>query len=657
MSKVFDPIKIGRMEVKNRFVRAPCLMSYCTAGGYVTNRELEYHRAVAEGGTGLVVVGVHFLHPRGRVWGGRAGMGASSNRSMIFDDSYIPGLRKLAETIHQGGAKCSLQICHTGKFSDAEVVSVASEVNPSLLRPDQVMKEMTHEEIAEEIENYAQATRRIKESGFDAVDIHAAHGFLPQQFMSPYTNVRKDKYGKDRVLFSVELVQRMRAVVGPDFPIIFRISGDEYLGEVGKEGYTVDDMKDIAPRLEEAGVDCLHISAGTPEVAWMPMQPSSYPKGCLLYLAEAVKKLVKIPVIGVGRINDPETVTSAIENGQCDLVALGRGLIADPAFPRKMEEGRPEDIRKCIACLYCLEHSGSGVECALNYEIGRMEEAEIIKVSSEKIKNVAIVGGGPGGMEAARVAKLRGHNVTLYEKRDILGGQLLEASKGPGKDEIGNVTEYLSAQIKKLDVKLVMGKEFTAETAKEENFDVIVVATGSTPAKPDIQGINGNNVVMAKDVLLGKVEAGENVAVIGGEVVGCEVAEFLLEKGKKVTIMDIPKVDPFPLPGFPSMATNVNPLTRIPLLKRLLKGGVEMLNEVEYKEITEDGVKLTDSEGNERFIEADTVVICAGSRPNRELIEKLRGATREMIYEIGDCIEPRQIRNAIHEGAIVARML
>lgn len=567
---------------------------------------------------------------------------------MVPDDTYIPELRKLAEAIHEGGAKCSVQICHTGKFSEGGVVLAPSAVNPSLFRPaDYIMKEMTLAEIDKEIENFVQAARRIKKAGFDAVTIHGTHGFLPQQFMSPYTNVRTDKYGKDRMLFSVELVQRIKAELGIDFPIIFRMSGDEYLSEVGKRGYTIEDLKDVVPRLEEAGVDCLSVSAGTSEIVWITIQPCYQPRGLLLHLAEAVKKLVKAPVIGVGRINDPEVASKAIEEGKCDLVALSRALIADPEFPKKMREGRPEDINRCIACLHCLEHAGLGVECTVNAQVGREEEYRIRPVPPEKRKKVLIAGGGPGGMEAARVAKLRGHEVTLYEKSDKLGGQLLIASVAPGKEEVQNVADYLSTQLRKLNVKVVLNKEVTAEVVRKETPDVVVVAIGNSLFKPDIPGVDRDNVVVAEDVLNGKVKVGDKVVVIGGELVGCEVADFLAERGKKVTMTRRGK----------EMATGINPITKVLLFRRLNNGGVEMLTEVKYLEITEKGLKLIDKEKKERMIEANHIVLAAGSTPNNSLVEKLKGLTEEAIYLVGDCVAPRKLWNAIHEGAKVGRMI
>ena len=647
MPKIFEPVTIGKVELKNRISSAPCLMSYCTPEGYVTSRMVRHYRTLAQGGAGLITVGVHFLHSRARVWPGQEKMGTQSNRSLIADDTYIPGLRQLADAIHQGGAKASLQICHTGKYSEAEIVSAPSDTNPFLMRPDQKIKEMTIEEIDKEIENYVRASRRIKEAGFDAVTIHGAHGFLPQQFMSPYSNIREDKYGKDRMLFSVELVQRMRAEVGPEFSIIFRMSGEERLEEVGKQGYTAEDLKDIAPRLEEAGVDCLDVSIGVPEVAWTAFQPHYYPRGCILYLAEAVKKLVKIPVIGVGRINDPDVAAEAIEEGKCDIISLGRQLIADPEFPKKMLEDRPEDINRCLACMHCIEHSGAGVECAVNPACGREEEYEIKSVPEEYRKRVLVAGGGPGGMETARMARLRGHNVTLYEKSDRLGGQLLIAYVAPGKEEMRNPIDYLSGQLEKLGVNVILGQEVTGDIVKKEKPDVVVVATGSSQFKPKIKGIERDNVVMAGDVLSGKVKVKDRVVVIGGELVGCEVADFLAEKGKTVTVARRGK----------EMAEKMNPFVRVLLLRRLNELNVEMLTEVEYLEVTEEGLRLLDQDKSEKLVKADHVILAAGSKPNRELFQELKHLTAEQIYEVGDCVEPRMLWNAIHEGDRVARSL
>lgn len=647
MLKIFEPIKIGKVELKNRMSQAPALMSYCSPEGYVTSRMIRHYQSIAEGGVGLVTVGVHFLNSQARVWAGQEKMGTQSNRTMIPDDTYIPGLKKLAKAIHKGGAKASLQICHTAKYSEAEINLVPSAINPFMMNPTQKMKEMTQEDIDREIENFVQAAIRIKKAGFDAVTIHGAHGFMPQQFMSPYSNQRTDKYGKDRMLFSVELVQRMRAAVGPDFAIIFRMSGEERLEEVGQKGYTVDEVKNIAPRLEEAGVDCLDVSIGVPETAWITFLPHYYPRGYLLYLAEAVKKLVKIPVIGVGRINNPETAIKAVEEGKCDIVSMARQLFADPEFPKKLKEKRYEDINQCIACMHCIEHAGYGVECAVNPSCGREEEYEIVVLPPRARKKVLVVGGGPGGMEAARVAKLRGHDVTLYEKTDKLGGQLNIACVPPGKEEMRNPINYLSTQIKKLGVKVVMEKEVTADVVKKEKPDVVIVATGCSQFLPEIKGIDGDNVVMAWDVLAGKAEVGETVAIIGGELLGCEVADYLSDKGKKVTITNL----------WPGVAESMNPFIKPHIMRHLTEKSVEMLSEVTYLEINKEGMRLLDKDKKERTINADSIVVAAGSKPNRDLIPEIKGLTTERVWEVGDCAQPRLLWNAIQEGSKVARSI
>jgi NADPH-dependent 2,4-dienoyl-CoA reductase/sulfur reductase-like enzyme len=483
--------------------------------------------------------------------------------------------------------------------------------------------------------------------------IHGTHGFLPQIFMSPYTNKRADKYGQDRMLFCQELLAGIKAVTGDDYPIIFRIAGDEFLKDIGRDGYTVEDMKDIAPRLEEAGAAALDITCGTVDTPYWLIPSSYFPKGVILHLPEAVKKVVDIPVLGIGRINTPEMVRMAVEQGKCDIVNLGRAMIADPEFPKKMKEGREDEIRKCIACNTCLsKHTTGHVECTLNAAVGREEEYSIRRKAPERRQKVLIVGGGPAGMECARVAAMRGDEVHLYEKQDRLGGQLNLADKSFGKQEIRNVLDYLSVQMDKQGVNVVLGTEVTPELVDELAPDTIVIAVGGVPRIPEIPGIDKPHVVLAEDVLESKVDTGEKVVIIGGELVACEVAEILAAKGKNVTLCDVPA-------GGGQLAASMEISAKMGYNKLMAERGIALplIPNIQFKEITDQGVTVVHPDGREQFVEADTVVIAAGYLANDGLAKTLAGKTWDPPYLIGDCVKSGRIFGAIHDGARVGRTI
>jgi NADPH-dependent 2,4-dienoyl-CoA reductase/sulfur reductase-like enzyme len=371
---------------------------------------------------------------------------------------------------------------------------------------------------------------------------------------------------------------------------------------------------------------------------------SEQPEGTFVSLAQAIKVSVNIPVIAVGRFRTPEVAEAVVAEGKADMVAIGRQLIADPHWPRKVADGRVEDIIPCISCNSCFEtgFTGTGLRCSVNAAAGR--ELETVIVPAERAKRVFVIGGGPAGMEAARVATHRGHRVTLYEKETQLGGQLRMGAAPPYKHEIAALRDYLARQLGESGVEVRLGEEVTATSVADSKPDAVIVAAGVTPLVPEIPGIERDNVVTALDVLSGKGDVGEKVVIIGGELVGCETADFLCQQGKQVTVVR----------RGPEMATKMFPSNREALLSRLNKMGVTLLTGVKYEEVTDRGLVITDKEGRRRTLEADTIVLAAGAVSNTAILKAVEGKVPE-VHVAGDCFQPRRILDAIHDGARIGR--
>jgi len=629
---LFTPIRIGSLELKNRIVMAPMATHYADESGAVTERLKNYYAERARGGAGLIAIESGYIHPLGR--GGTRRLG-------LHEDRLIPGLQDLVNAVHAGGAKICSLLHHAGRQINVKNTWGQYPVSASSLPAAMegvVPRTLKVPEIEELVEAFGQGARRSQAAGFDAILIHAAHGYLIHQFLSPLSNVRRDRYGgtfRRRVRFLQEIVLRCQESVGKDFPLMVRISASEFI----PGGITLKDGQKIARHLEEWGVKAIHVSGGTHDTVEMEIPPMAMPRGCLVHLAEGVKKAVRIPVGTVGRIVDPKMAEEILRQGKADLIAMARALLADPAFPKKTEEGRFEDIRPCIACLQgCRDHlyQGLPITCLVNPRAGM--EAEYKIEPAEKKKKVFIIGAGPGGMEAARVAALRGHDVTLAEKENRLGGQFQLASLPAGKEEIGVYLHYLSGQLKKLGVKVQLNREVTPDRLEEMKADAVILAAGGLPLIPGISGIDQENVLTAWDALLHPEKVGAKVVIIGGGSVGAETAKFLLDLRKDVTLAEM----------LPSIAADAEGVNRKILLRSLGEKSAKIRVLTRVTAILAQGVEI-EVGGRKEILAADTVVLAAGTRPNDGLEAALRARSVEF-QKIGDCAEPRKAIDAIHEG-------
>ncbi|MEM3593480.1 MAG: FAD-dependent oxidoreductase [Candidatus Jordarchaeaceae archaeon] len=659
--KLFEPIQIRSMELKNRIVMPAMHLGYADKG-YITQRLIDFYAERAKNEVGLILVGGCYTEALAKGF---------DTMIRIDCDDAIPGLSKLVKAIHEGGAKCGAQLYHSGRYAFSAFIG-QTPVSASAVQSKftgETPRAMTKEEILQTEKNFGEAALRAKKAGFDAVELLASAGYLIPQFLSPLTNKRDDEYGGDikaRARFGVECIQAIRDKVGDDYPLIMRISGDDMM----PGGNTYKEVREYVPLFEEAGVDMFNVTGGWHESP-VPQITMNVPRGTYVWLAENVKEVVSVPVMACNRITDPLQAEQILLDGKADLVGIGRALICDPEWARKAKEGRFKEIRQCLGCNQgCFDHifALAPVECLANAAAGH--EAEYRIKPAAKRKKVLVIGGGPGGMEAARIAKLRGHDVTLYEKSNTLGGQLNLASAPQDRREFKNLVDYLSYQMSLLGINVVLGKEVTPDIVKQLKPDVIIVATGGRPIVPQIPGIDKPNVVMSWDVLAGKVAVGKKAVIVGGGGVGCETALYLTDhasinpeqmmflvnfgvldlqtaynmarKTRNVTIVEMQD----------KMGADIGRTCRWTILKTLSMRGVQMLTNAKVSKITEKGVVLENGD----TIEADTVVIAVGTVPNNEIIDQLEGLAPE-IYSIGDCVQPRKAYEAIHEAAETAHKI
>ena len=632
--KLFEPITIKSMTIPNRIIMPALTVN--VAMGAVNDAAIAYYERRARGGAGLVTVGISGVVP-----------GMVQGLDMASDDR-VEGHKKMVEAIQKHGTKANIQLWHPGRYeitflTKRQSVS-ASDVAPPIFSKE-TPKPLTVEEIEEIVEAFGEAARRSKEAGYDCVEVIASAGYLISQFMSPVTNLRTDEYGgslENRARFGKEVVERVRAKVGDGYPIFLRMVGDELI----PGGNKIDDMKKFARIWEDAGVDAFNVTAGWHE-ARTPMLTMNVPRAGYVWMAEGIKSaLDHAPVAASNRINSPEIAEEILREGRADMVSMARPLVCDPDLPNKAKEGKTHLIRRCIACMNCLDSlfTGAKASCSINPEACREEELGELEPATEK-KKVVVVGGGPAGGEAAITARRRGHDVVLFEKQDKLGGQLNLAAQTPDFGEFILVPEYQGAMMKELGVDVRLGTEATPELIEAENPDVIIYAAGALPAKPPIKGIDSDNVMDAWEVLRGAPVKGDDVVVIGGGGTGCDVSIHLSHDKKNVAQVEM----------LPKMGHNIGPGSRWVVMKTLKDNGVKQINGFKVLEI-KPGEVVGEIDGKPESVKADTVVLAIGSKPNRELFDKIKDG-KVPVMGVGDALEPRKIMAAVHDAHNTARTI
>ncbi|HOJ52562.1 MAG TPA: FAD-dependent oxidoreductase [Syntrophales bacterium] len=639
LKHVFSSLAIKSVTLSNRIVMPPMGTNLGNADGTVSEENLAYMKRRARGGPGLIITEITGVHPDGVV---------SPHQLGAYDDRFIPGLSQLARVAHEAGAKIAMQIHHCGRES-LYLLKAGRAMAPSAI-PSIVFRgtprEMTLEDIKEAIFSFGQAARRAKEAGFDAVEIHCAHGYLLTQFLSALSNHRTDEYGgktlKERARFVLEVISEVRAQVGPDFPISVRISAEEFI----RGGYTAEDMQTILPDMVQVGADIIHASFGTHgSPAGITQAPAEYAPGFNVWLARKVKEVVNVPVIAVGRFTLPSQAEEVLARGDADLVAFGRQFLADPDFLVKAREGREEDIRQCIACNQgCIEREilGEGnIRCSINPETG--QETIYPSTLASRPKKVWVVGGGPAGLIAAAEAHRLGHKVILFEKKPILGGQIRYAQIPPHKEVYGKWIDWQIGQVMKSGVEVKTGVEVTEDLIQEGRPDFVIVATGGEKIVPPIPGMDREFVCDAWQVLDGRVTPQGHVVVMGGALIGMETADFISEKGLKVTILEM--LERSPVLKITSHGYMLH--------KRLRDKNCHLVFGARVTAIGEHSVEVETAEGKKTIAPVDTVVVAVGLKP----VDNLRPVLERLgvpFKVVGDAKSPRRIIEAVEEGARAA---
>ncbi len=641
--RLLQPGKIGNIEIPNRIIKAPQSTGLSNVDGSVSERLIRHYRELARGGTGLIIVEYAYID--------KIASKSAHCQLGISDNEHISGLAWLAQNIREEGCRAAIQIEHCGsqKLLGTPPIKAASAVTwPLLYRrmgADAVPEPLTIPEIEAIIKAFGDAALRAKTAGFELVEIHGAHGYLITNFLSPHTNKRHDIYGgplENRMRLLIQVYESVRRNVGDDFPVSVRLSGTDY----EPDGFGIEETIEVCKVLESKGINAIHVSGGDNQQLIHQISPMAIPVGHNVWAAEAIKKAVRVPVIASGSITTPELAADILATEKADFIGLGRPLWADQHWVKKLREDRPEDIRPCIRCNEgCLERSFfkfRAVTCAVNPTVGREGELEI--ELAEIRKNIAIVGGGPAGMEAARVCAIRGHEVTLYEKRR-LGGSLLGALVPRFKSDIKPFLNYLQTQILKLNVRIIEA-EATIKVLQNGGFDTVIIATGTTPVELNVAGIDKPFVYNVSQVLENGINVGKKVIVVGGGIAGIEAALWLDEHNKEVVVVEMKN----------QIMMDCTETDKTALSEKLAISQIKVYTGNKLEEIVNDGIIVRQNE--ETFtISGDTVVLAVGHQPVQELTEKLRKKTKLEVYTIGDCVNPGKIFDAIHTAYKTARRI
>lgn len=641
--KLFTPFKIGKMEVKNRIVMSPMGTNSALVNGRKTDNEIDYFIERAKGGVGMIIMGCQPLNEK---------IAQGSMEGYMDSFTVLPSLTSVCDGVHRYGAKIVCQLTPgTGRNAFPDTLGnppMSASALPSVFDPNIICHALTVEEIAQMMEDFKFAAGLAMDAGYDAIEIHAHAGYLIDQFMSPVWNKRTDEYGgspEKNARFAKDIYHAIRSVVGADVPILFRISLDHRFNGGRDLEYSMKILKE----LEKEGIDAFDVDAGCYETLDYIFPPSYLGESCMSYVTEPARKTVSVPLINAGTHN-PDTALALIESGNADFASFGRALIADPYMPKKLMTGHAEDVRPCLRCNeYCIGriwNKHTKLSCAVNPQA--MEEVRFKIQKAENPQNVVVIGAGPGGMEAARVAALEGHKVTLFEKSDQLGGTMKVISTASFKSNIRKFAKWYEVQLEKLGVKVVLNTEITGDEQVLADADAIIVGCGAKPFTPNIPGIDGANVVNIvtahKDASLIK---GDNIVICGGGASGLDGAVEMAEEMKKnVTVVEM----------LPVMGKDVFFINQISLFNKLAANNVKLMTSTKVVSIDETGLTV-EKEGVQEHIAADTVISAFGMRPDTTLADKIKEKYHIKTRVVGDSLKLGKIGEAVREGFYAASSL